>query len=153
MFFPGRARVLHFLIRPLDKRGIQEKSEDDGAITPKASSLRERKSHGTETRKLRPDMIRRMDDAPKLVNPSGWISEGHTDPVRIIRVEPVPEEQMTSPHTDGSGRQLAFADNVIACDPEQTETASSSCSSGTAEDRDGGSLPRCVLSICCSSSI
>ncbi|KAF9529697.1 cation transport protein-domain-containing protein [Crepidotus variabilis] len=27
-------------------------------------------------RKLRPDMIRRMDDAPKLVNPSGWVSEG-----------------------------------------------------------------------------
>ena len=27
--------------------------------------------------KLRPDMIRRMDDAPKLVNPSGLLSEGH----------------------------------------------------------------------------
>ena len=27
-------------------------------------------------RRLRPDMIRRVDDAPKLVNPSGWISEG-----------------------------------------------------------------------------
>ncbi|PPQ64955.1 hypothetical protein CVT26_015675 [Gymnopilus dilepis] len=26
--------------------------------------------------KLRPDMIRRMDDAPKLLNPSGWVSEG-----------------------------------------------------------------------------
>ena len=26
-------------------------------------------------RKLRPDMIRRMDDAPKPVGPNGWISE------------------------------------------------------------------------------
>ncbi|KAJ3519413.1 hypothetical protein NM688_g9303 [Phlebia brevispora] len=30
------------------------------------------------TGRLRPDMIRRMDDAPKLINPSGYISEGHT---------------------------------------------------------------------------
>jgi hypothetical protein len=29
-------------------------------------------------KKLRTDMIRRIDDAPKLVNPSGWISEGHS---------------------------------------------------------------------------
>ncbi len=28
--------------------------------------------------RLRPEMIRRMDDAPKLVNPSGYISEGHS---------------------------------------------------------------------------
>ncbi|KAJ3726247.1 hypothetical protein C8R42DRAFT_718482 [Lentinula raphanica] len=32
-------------------------------------------------KKLRTDMIRRMDDAPKLVNPSGWISEG--DRIRV----------------------------------------------------------------------
>lgn len=30
----------------------------------------------TPTPRLRTEMIRRMDDAPKLVNPSGWISEG-----------------------------------------------------------------------------
>ena len=29
-------------------------------------------------RRVRPDMIRRVDDKPKLVNPSGWISEGRT---------------------------------------------------------------------------
>lgn len=28
--------------------------------------------------RLRPEMIRRMNDAPKLINPSGYISEGHT---------------------------------------------------------------------------
>ncbi|TFK44919.1 cation transport protein-domain-containing protein [Crucibulum laeve] len=31
--------------------------------------------------RLRPDMIRRMDDAPKLVNPSGWVSDGKA-PIR-----------------------------------------------------------------------
>ncbi|KAJ3785131.1 cation transport protein-domain-containing protein [Lentinula aff. detonsa] len=33
------------------------------------------------SKKLRTDMIRRMDDAPQLVNPSGWISEG--DRIRV----------------------------------------------------------------------
>lgn len=33
-------------------------------------------------KKLRTDMIRRMDDAPKLVNPSGWISEGDRIPLK-----------------------------------------------------------------------
>lgn len=28
---------------------------------------------------LRPDMIRRVEGAPKLVDPSGWISEGVSD--------------------------------------------------------------------------
>jgi hypothetical protein len=37
----------------------------------------ETKPSGGVPPKLRPDMIRRMDDAPKLVNPSGWLSEGH----------------------------------------------------------------------------
>lgn len=30
--------------------------------------------------RVRPDMIRRMDDAPKLINPSGWISEPDPPP-------------------------------------------------------------------------
>lgn len=34
--------------------------------------------------KLRPDMIRRMDDAPKLVNPSGTVSEGTPLAIRKI---------------------------------------------------------------------
>lgn len=33
-------------------------------------------------KKLRTDMIRRMDAPPKLVNPSGWISEGATTPLK-----------------------------------------------------------------------
>ncbi|KAF9012537.1 cation transport protein-domain-containing protein [Cyathus striatus] len=47
------------------------------ALTIEESEGKESKSekaHGT--RKVRPDMIRRMDDAPRPVNPSGWVSEG-----------------------------------------------------------------------------
>lgn len=33
-------------------------------------------------RKLRPDMIRRMDDAPKPVNPSGWVTEDKAPSLR-----------------------------------------------------------------------
>lgn len=40
-------------------------------------------SHARNTNsRLRTDMIRRMDDAPKLINPSGWISEGRPNPPR-----------------------------------------------------------------------
>lgn len=35
-------------------------------------------------KKLRPDMIRRMDDAPKLVNPSGWITAGNASSSRNL---------------------------------------------------------------------
>lgn len=35
-------------------------------------------------KKLRPDMIRRMDDAPKLVDPSGWITAGNASASRNV---------------------------------------------------------------------
>lgn len=41
--------------------------------------------------RLRPDMIRRMDDAPKLVNPSGYISEGHTPQVSSTGLQHPPD--------------------------------------------------------------
>ena len=51
----------------------EESSSEDGSSTP-----REKEVH----KKLRPDMIRRMDSPPKRVNPSGWISEGITTPLK-----------------------------------------------------------------------
>lgn len=54
-------------------------------IKPSLSTIQESTSsaengHNDRGRssRVRPEMIRRMDDAPKLVNPSGVISEGHT---------------------------------------------------------------------------
>ncbi|KAF8161298.1 cation transport protein-domain-containing protein [Crassisporium funariophilum] len=40
------------------------------------------KDKGSGTRKVRTSMIRRMDDAPMLVNPSGWVSEGRPPSIR-----------------------------------------------------------------------
>jgi len=40
-----------------------------------------------KNRRVRPDMIRRIDDKPKLVNPSGWISEGRMPTAREGLVE------------------------------------------------------------------
>ncbi|THV06206.1 hypothetical protein K435DRAFT_773402 [Dendrothele bispora CBS 962.96] len=67
---------------------------------------RSEKEKKTGLKKLRTDMIRRVDDAPKLVNPSGWISEGdriqmkrtstirsNADPNRHLSfAEPSPEQ-------------------------------------------------------------
>lgn len=51
---------------------------EDGS--DKASETEER---GNSIRKkLRTDMIRRMDDAPKRVDPNGWISQGSTIPLQ-----------------------------------------------------------------------
>jgi hypothetical protein len=49
--------------------------------------------------KVRPDMIRRMDDPPKLVNPSGTVSEG-----TLLSIREVPTAHT---HTDFP-RQISF---------------------------------------------
>jgi hypothetical protein len=51
-------------------------------------------------RRLRPDMIRRIDDAPKLVNPSGWIIDGEPGPsnVRTMNQSENSESSSTAPH-------------------------------------------------------
>lgn len=46
-------------------------------------SKSDRQSKSGIIRKLRPEMIRRMDDAPKLVNPSGWVTEGKAPSLRM----------------------------------------------------------------------
>ncbi|OBZ69496.1 hypothetical protein A0H81_10410 [Grifola frondosa] len=56
--FPRRTRLTSF-----DDLRLGEESPD--------------REHGQF--RLRPDMIRRMNDAPKLVDPSGWISEGQSE--------------------------------------------------------------------------
>jgi hypothetical protein len=60
---------------------------------------RDEDRRGGTIRKLRPDMIRRMDDAPKLVDPNGWISEGQSAPMNRVS-------------TINSNPQLAFADEL-----------------------------------------
>lgn len=50
---------------------------------------------GEHSRKLRPDMIHRVDGTPKLVNPSGSIIEGLADPANVLSPDP-PDSLETS---------------------------------------------------------
>ncbi|KAF9268582.1 TrkH-domain-containing protein [Marasmius fiardii PR-910] len=67
------------------------------------SEKHEKERHGGSSNgmahRLRPDMIRRMDDAPKLVNPSGWISEG----------DRIPMKRNTTIQSTTQDRRLSFA--------------------------------------------
>ena len=49
----------------------EDSASDDAGTRPKENA-----------RKLRPDMIRRMDAPPKPVNPSGWITESGAVPMK-----------------------------------------------------------------------
>lgn len=43
-------------------------------------------------------MIRRMDDAPKPVNPSGWVSEGKAPSLRNVQASGVGDPHGQSEH-------------------------------------------------------
>lgn len=60
-------------------------------------------------RRLRPDMIRRMDDAPKLINPSGWISEGGPPADGSLPMKTLPDAH--SPQMADLNRHLSFVAN------------------------------------------
>lgn len=61
-------------------------------------------------RKLRPDMIRRMDGPPQLVNPSGWISEGAHTPLPRSPVEPKEENNSV----EAERPRLMFTDELVS---------------------------------------
>ncbi|TFK50964.1 TrkH-domain-containing protein [Heliocybe sulcata] len=67
---PWHSKMVNMLRRRKRLTTVRENSTE--------SAQKERTKPGS-VKKLRPDMIRRMDDAPKLVDPSGWISEGLTE--------------------------------------------------------------------------
>ncbi|EED83408.1 predicted protein, partial [Postia placenta Mad-698-R] len=68
-----RRAIRRFLPR---SRDVSRTSSENG----ERSSYEHR---GSSFARVRPEMIRRMDDAPRLVNPSGWISEGRSEPLTI----------------------------------------------------------------------
>ncbi|KAJ7169106.1 cation transport protein-domain-containing protein [Mycena crocata] len=64
-------------------------------------------------RKLRPDMIRRMDDPPQLINPSGWISEGAQSQPQTPR--PGSPEEDSKPDKP---RHLTFTEDALVSSPK-----------------------------------
>ncbi|KZV69989.1 hypothetical protein PENSPDRAFT_651888 [Peniophora sp. CONT] len=90
------------------KRGLTTVDEEEEPETPvKRSGHNTPRKTGTG---VRTDMIRRMDDAPKLVNPSGWISERIMNEKQALNdpkaEQPIPSSEdsddSTSPPTTAS---------------------------------------------------
>ncbi|KAL0072467.1 hypothetical protein AAF712_000230 [Marasmius tenuissimus] len=83
---------------------IPDEQKQHQQESPKFKSEKEKHAHGNGggfAKRVRTDMIRRMDDAPKLVNPSGWISEGDRIPMKRFGT-------MQSTHQT-QDRRLSFA--------------------------------------------
>lgn len=76
----------------------------DEHVTADDDSFTKETKRANSTR-VRTDMIRRMDDAPKLVTPSGFLSEG-----RMTTVQENSNERSQQAAPPSPVRQLAFAD-------------------------------------------
>ncbi|KXN87472.1 Low-affinity potassium transport protein [Leucoagaricus sp. SymC.cos] len=94
------------LLRP-GRRGLSVVAEESSN-----GSKSDRRTRRGIIRKLRPDMIRRMDDAPKLVNPSGWVTEGKAPSLRKVSILPstdadgAVDQLHGSPELEPSGESL-----------------------------------------------
>ncbi|CAK5281873.1 unnamed protein product [Mycena citricolor] len=103
---------------------VEEMSKEDLAAV-KAKKKNTKGLMGS-VRKLRPDMIRRMDQPPQLVNPSGWISEAESaqrhakaegekkvdDPPDV---EDIPLEEHVAPESKGTRPQhLSFTGTMVS---------------------------------------
>ncbi|KAF7968660.1 hypothetical protein HWV62_29741 [Athelia sp. TMB] len=79
---------------------VQESPSSPSSLPPPEKKEKKEKEHDAGAlKKLRTDMIRRMDDAPRLVDPSGWVSAGQSVAVPMERTP-----------TLQTPRQLMFAD-------------------------------------------
>jgi len=67
-------------------RGGPRRSASQGSRSNSPSNVSNAELRRRIPRRLRPDMIRRVDDVPKLVNPSGSISEGQAGPTDVRSV-------------------------------------------------------------------
>ena len=84
-------------------------------------------------RRLRPDMIRRIDDAPKLVNPSGSIIDGQASPSNVRTMNQSGDlESLSSTAPPDPQRPLA----------QESRSASLKRSVSSSESRVGRSLER-----------
>jgi hypothetical protein len=76
-------------------------------------------------RRLRPDMIRRIDDTPKLVNPSGLISDGQAGPSNVRTMnqsDNLESLSSTAPHYP----QYPLAQESRSASPERSVSSSES---------------------------
>ena len=102
-------RILGIINNRSGSQGAKHKSVPDEQKQQRQESVKLKNEKDKQTngngggfaKRVRTDMIRRMDDAPKLVNPSGWISEG----------DRIPMKRYGTVHSTNQGqdRRLSFA--------------------------------------------
>ncbi|KAG8932610.1 low affinity potassium transporter [Tulasnella sp. 418] len=112
---------------------------DDKLESGDSGSDRDHDSRRIGSHKLRPDMIRRMDKAPQLVNPSGWISAGQTNSASLsgsVTANPRASPEKV-PRNVQSPKQLAFLNDDAMRSP-QHDTAQERPLSSSAADLDIG---------------
>lgn len=103
---------------------VEEKYESEDW----SSTLREK----GRPKKLRTDMIRRMDAPPKRVNPSGWISEGITTPLKRLSTKigsgggqekgPLTEQPSSSVWIDSPMNLTSMAEKDTHAQAEDAQT-------------------------------
>jgi hypothetical protein len=82
--------------------------------------------------RVRPHMIRRIDDAPKLVDPSGWISEGQAGPINVPSMHPSSDWE-SSPSTGPKTWQHSLVQKSRSLSP--TPPASHESRVGRSQER------------------
>ncbi|KAH9067652.1 cation transport protein-domain-containing protein [Lactarius vividus] len=89
-------------------------------------------SQRKRSRKLHPDMIRRVDGAPKLVNPSGSVIEGQAS---TVKVHPDTDNLELSVPTGPHARQLSLVQESRSTSPTQIPSTSSGFHAGRSARR------------------
>ncbi|KAJ7772100.1 cation transport protein-domain-containing protein [Mycena maculata] len=105
---PPWPRRINTLLSRSMLSAVQETSREGSRSRERTLDQDEKPKKKGFMRKLRPDMIRRMDHPPQLVNPSGWISEGakSRSPEPQDAEEPERREGAQTPHTEEEGMEL-----------------------------------------------
>ncbi|KAJ7125143.1 cation transport protein-domain-containing protein [Mycena epipterygia] len=102
---PWTRRISTLLSRGTMLSAVEETNRDGSDIED------EKPKEKGFMRKLKPDMIRRMDHPPQLVNPSGWISEGAQTPKPR---SPEPEELGEKVSGEHQRPRLMFSETLVS---------------------------------------
>ncbi|KAJ7188712.1 cation transport protein-domain-containing protein [Mycena filopes] len=107
---PWSRRISTLLSRDTALSAVEETSREGSLNDEKP------KKKKSFMRKLKPDMIRRMEGPPQLVNPSGWISEGAHTPLPRT-----PEPDRDAEKQNLEGPRLTFTDALVSSPKSMAE--------------------------------
>ncbi|KAL1746659.1 cation transport protein-domain-containing protein [Schizophyllum fasciatum] len=112
----------------LSARAEKAVREGESRATSKSSDTNKK---GGIVRKLKPEMIRRMDNAPQLVNPSGWISDAVP-----IKKAPTAAQAPSAPTDAQRGAHAPLRDAAARQGARQDAPAAPASSAAFAQPRE-----------------